>query len=84
LAATNHQNFTHNFAMIGIKKAAPALSNRHGSIAHQTFLTAGIVHELSMIDGFVSLGQYSRIIRMKSPAGAGSQFDSLSLPGDSR
>ena len=33
--------------------------------------------------GFFSLGQYSRIIRTKSPAGAGSQFDSLSLPGES-
>ena len=30
-----------------------------------------------------SLGQYIRSIRMKSPAGAGSQFDSLSFPGES-
>jgi hypothetical protein len=36
-----------------------------------------------MIDGSFSLGQYIRIIRMNSPFGAGSQFTSLSLPGDS-
>ena len=36
-----------------------------------------------MIDGSFSFGQYSRIIRTKLPAGAGSQFASLSLPGDS-
>ncbi len=35
------------------------------------------------IDGEVFLGQCMRSIRMNSPAGAGSQFDSLSLPGDS-
>src|SRR5689334_22498024 len=40
---------------------------------HETFLAAGGVHVPSRIDGFVSLGQYMRNIRMKSPAGAGSQ-----------
>src|SRR5438046_6506166 len=48
-----------------------------------TFFAGGIFHDPSMIDGFFSLGQYSRIIRTKSPDGAGSQFDSLSLPGES-
>lgn len=47
------------------------------------FLAAGIVHVPLMIDGSVSVGQYIRSIRMNSPAGAGSQFDSLSLPGES-
>ena len=36
-----------------------------------------------MIDGFFSFGQYSRIIRMNLPGGAGSQLDSLSVPGES-
>ncbi|UPK25778.1 hypothetical protein [Bradyrhizobium sp. 195] len=31
-----------------------------------------------MIEGFFSLGQYSRIIRTKSPDGAGSHPDSIS------
>ena len=35
------------------------------------------------MDGGFSLGQYSRSIRMNSSFGAGSQFCSLSLPGDS-
>jgi hypothetical protein len=35
------------------------------------------------IDGAFSFGQYIRMVRMKSPLGAGSQFASLSLPGDS-
>ena len=48
-----------------------------------TFFAGGIFHEPLMIDGVFSLGQYSRIIRMNSPVGAGSQLDSLSLPGDS-
>jgi hypothetical protein len=50
---------------------------------HATFFTGGIVHEPLMIEGFFSFGQYSRSIRMKSPGGAGSQLDSLSLPGES-
>ena len=36
-----------------------------------------------MIEGFFSFGQYRRSIRMNLPAGAGSQFDSLSAPGES-
>src|SRR5262249_30918353 len=48
-----------------------------------TFLTGGIVHEPLMMDGLVSLGQYMRNIRMNLPAGAGSQLDSLSDPGES-
>jgi hypothetical protein len=36
-----------------------------------------------MIEGFFSLGQYSRIIKTKSPGGDGSQLDSLSFPGES-
>jgi hypothetical protein len=47
------------------------------------FFAGGIFHDPLMIDGFFSLGQYSRIIRIKSPDGAGSQFASLSLPGES-
>src|SRR5690242_627794 len=35
-----------------------------------------------MIDGASVFGQYSRIIRMNLPRGAGSQLASLSLPGD--
>ena len=49
----------------------------------QTFLTGGIFHVPSMIDGAFSSGQYMRSIRMNLPAGAGSQFDSLSAPGES-
>jgi hypothetical protein len=30
-----------------------------------------------------SVGQYKRMHKMKRPEGAGSQFDSLSLPGES-
>ena len=47
------------------------------------FLTGGIFHEPLMIDGLFSLGQYKRNIRMNFPSGAGSQFDSLSGPGES-
>ena len=35
------------------------------------------------MDGVPSLVQYIRNIGMNSPAGAGNQFDSLSLPGES-
>jgi hypothetical protein len=48
-----------------------------------TFLTAGIVHVPLMIEGSFSFGQYIRSIRMNLSAGAGSQFDSLSAPGES-
>src|SRR5262245_13711787 len=46
-------------------------------------VTAGGFQLPSRIDGAVSFGQYSRIMRMNSPLGAGSQLASLSLPGDS-
>jgi hypothetical protein len=36
-----------------------------------------------MIDGLLSSGQYIRNMRMNLPAGAGSQFASLSAPGES-
>src|SRR4051794_4884153 len=49
---------------------------------HVTFVTAGIGHVPSRIDGSPSLGQYIRSIRMNSPAGAGSQFASFSAPGE--
>jgi hypothetical protein len=52
-------------------------------VVQVTFVTGGIFHDPSMIDGFFSVGQYMRNIKMKSPAGAGSQFDSLSFPGES-
>src|SRR5262249_12271285 len=47
------------------------------------FFTAGGFQLPSRIDGGVSLGLYSRSARMNWPSGAGSQFGSLSLPGDS-
>jgi hypothetical protein len=37
-----------------------------------------------MIDGVVSVGQYILSISMNLPSGAGSQLDSLSLPGELR
>src|SRR5580693_4731657 len=43
--------------------------------------TPGIVHVPSNKEGGVSFGQYSRSIRTNLSAGAGSQLDSLSLPG---
>ena len=48
-----------------------------------TGLTGGMCHVPSRIDGFFSLGQYSRNIRLNRSFGAGSQLDSLSGPGDS-
>jgi hypothetical protein len=48
-----------------------------------TFLTAGGDQLPLMIEGGFSFGQYIRSIRTNLPAGAGSQFDSLSDPGDS-
>jgi len=58
---------------------------RHYSpILHQaTFFTAGGFHVPSMIEGLRSFGQYKRIISWNLPDGAGSQFDSLSMPGES-
>jgi hypothetical protein len=46
-------------------------------------LTGGIFQVPSMIDGDFSFGQYFRSIRTNLSFGAGSQFASLSLPGDS-
>lgn len=54
-----------------------------GYARSETFLTGGIVQVPSMIDGLLSFGQYIRSMRMNLPAGAGSQFDSLSVPGES-
>ena len=50
---------------------------------YEACFTSGGFHVPSRIDGGVSLGQYSRIISTNAPAGAGSQFCSLSLPGES-
>jgi len=46
-------------------------------------LTSGSFHEPSSREGGFSFGQYNRMIRTKGPAGAGSQFPSLALPGES-
>ncbi len=46
------------------------------------FDTAGVFHVPLRIEGSVSFGQYRRIISVNLPAGAGSQFDYLSAPGD--
>ena len=46
-------------------------------------LTAGGFHVPSIIEGGVCLGQYSRIIGMNLAFGAGSQFASFALPGES-
>jgi hypothetical protein len=51
--------------------------------ADYAFSTGGGVHVPLRIEGLPSLGQYMRSIAMKSPFGAGSQFASWSLPGDS-
>jgi hypothetical protein len=48
------------------------------SSRHHTFFTGGIFHDPSIFEGSLSSGQFNRIIRTKSPGGAGSQFDSLS------
>src|SRR5215510_3620514 len=58
----------------------PAGAHPHTPAA---FFTGGIVHVPSRIEGEVSSGQYMRSMRMNLPAGAGSQFDSLSAPGES-
>jgi hypothetical protein len=52
------------------------------SVAQATFLTGGGVQVALRMDGVFWLGQYIRSIRTNFPAGAGSQFDSLSAPGD--
>ena len=67
-----------------VLRARPLTQAAVVSAASQaTLLAAGTVHVPLMIDGSVSCGQYMRSINMKSPSGAGSQFDSLSLPGES-
>src|SRR5262245_40309519 len=62
--------------------AAPLSASTNQS-RDQLGLTGGSCHEPSRIDGAFSFGQYSRIIRTNFPSGAGSQFDSLSGPGES-
>ena len=57
------------------------LLNRDQVVA--TFFAGGGDQLPSMIEGDFAFGQYNRIIRMNLPAGAGSQFDSLSAPGES-
>ena len=51
--------------------------------ADYAFSTGGGVHVPLRIEGAFFLGQYIRSMAMKSPFGAGNQFDSLSAPGDS-
>lgn|ERR1700692_3906737 len=53
------------------------------SIIQETFFTGGTFQDPSIIEGSLSSGQYIRSIRMNRPEGAGSQFDSLSAPGES-
>src|SRR5437660_11030099 len=49
--------------------------------SQEIFCVAGGVLVPLLSDGDCSLGQYMRNIKMNFPAGAGSQFDSLSAPG---
>src|SRR5262245_38858420 len=53
------------------------------SVVQDARFTGGIVQVPLTIDGLLSSGQYMRSIRMNLPAGAGSQLDSLSAPGES-
>jgi hypothetical protein len=65
---------------------AAALTSPSEADRYDTRITGGGSHEPrpgGKIAGALSFGQYMRIVRMKSPLGAGSQFASLSLPGDS-
>src|SRR5690606_27136717 len=55
----------------------------HGLAPQDASATGGICQLPFRIDGDFSSGQYMRSIRMKSPAGAGSQLASFSGPGDS-
>ena len=52
-------------------------------MAYDASRTRGIFHVPLRVDGDLSFGQYSRSIRTKRSAGAGSQFASLSAPGES-
>lgn len=69
----------------GVARAAggEARAWRRPGPAYCTFCTRGGVQEPSRIEGLVSFGQYMRSIGRKAPSGAGSQFASLSFPGDS-
>jgi hypothetical protein len=67
----------------GLRKRSAPPTSRLYAAAYEAFLTAGGFQEPSRIDGSCSLGQYRRSIRTNFPAGAGSQLDSRSLPGDS-
>ena len=58
---------------------APAEAKR----GYDASFTSGTFHVPSRIDGGFSFAQYIRIMRTNVSAGAGSQFDSFSLPGDS-
>ena len=56
----------------------------HSASCYDTSFTSGTFQVPSSNEGGVSVGQYSRIMRMNCAEGAGSQLASLSLPGDSR
>ena len=51
--------------------------------AYPAFTTAGGSYVPFMMEGGVVFGQYRRIVSANGAAGAGSQFDCLSLPGNS-
>jgi hypothetical protein len=53
------------------------------SKSYRTFFTAGGFQLPSMIDGVSSFGQYIRNVILNPLSGAGSQFVSLSAPGES-
>lgn len=48
------------------------------------FRTAGMTQLASRVEGGSSFGQYIRMVTLKSPSAVGSQFASLSFPGDLR
>ena len=66
----------------GPGRDAPPRPGGHRRVRKRRF-TAGGSQVPSRIDGSFSRGQYRRSIRMNWSWGAGSQLDSLSLPGDS-
>ena len=73
-------------AMFPLRVAGGAArcGRRHrATLVQLALIAAGGVQVPSMIEGGLSSGQYMRIIRMNLPAGAGSQFASLSAPGES-
>ncbi len=81
----HHSTFSQNLTPKPIRVIRFALDTSPSSLSpnHDACFTAGIFHVPSMIDGVFSLGQYMRSIRMNFSFAAGSQFASLSLPGDS-